>query len=581
MPGRARYRSIVNQSRCRLSTDRRVAESVKHGLHYRTMLNRVSLAVCLSFLLTSSAFAQSTSTEALQAQTFPVPPIMARAGIVVDGDSGAILASLNPHLHLPMASTTKIMTALLALKMGHLTDRIVVSKAAFNYEWDATVMGLHAGQVVTLLDLLYGLLLPSGADAANTIAIHYGGTEARFVGMMNREAALLGMHDTHYVNAHGLTAAGHYTSAYDLAKLAEYVVGFPDLIKVTSTRTYNWNGHILTNVNHVLFWYPGVDGIKPGYTDDAGLCQVIDAHRDGRHVIVVLLNTPNLDTDARNLLDFGLRDFGWVQSQLPGDGPWTTQGGNIGANAWVYFPASGHYVRGAFLSTYRADGGSVALGFPRTEQLHEGRTLVQYFQNGALIHDTSGRIYRLPLGLTPLPTPVVTRTPSPTATPTATAPSHEATVGPTSGVKGTPLPFVRPTPTPRPPTPGPHATPTPFPPGSVSTSNVFLAFQKSHPALLGSAVAPLVTAHGYGVQVFAYGALAYKQGTKTILLLPLGDRVLAARHYLPTHAGNTYPAGFAPLSVVQAVGWFPPTTHISRVRAAPQVPAGPELMPAG
>jgi hypothetical protein len=115
----------------------------------------------------------------------------------------------------------------------------------------------------------------------------------------------------------------------------------------------------------------------------------------------------------------------------------------------------------------------------------------------------------------------------------------------------------------------------------VTTSNIFLAFQKSHPALLGSAVAPLTNAHGYGVQVFSYGALAYKQGTKTILLLPLGDRVLAARGYLPAHAGNTYPAGFAPLSVVQAIGWFPPTTHLTRLKTAPRVPAGPELMPVG
>src|SRR5579872_1029080 len=88
-----------------------VAWSLEHGLHCRTMLNRVFLAVCLSFIVTSSAFAQSTTTEARQAQSFPVPPVLARAGIVVDGDSGAILASLNPHLQLPMASTTKIMTA--------------------------------------------------------------------------------------------------------------------------------------------------------------------------------------------------------------------------------------------------------------------------------------------------------------------------------------------------------------------------------------------------------------------------------------------------------------------------------------
>jgi D-alanyl-D-alanine carboxypeptidase len=543
------------------------------------MLSRVFLAVCLLLLLTSGAFAQSTSTAARQAQAFPPPPILARSGIVVDGDSGAVLASLNPHLRLPMASTTKIMTALLALQMGQLTDRIVVPSAAFNYESDATVMGLHAGQVVTLRDLLYGLMLPSGADAANTIAIHYGGSEAKFVAMMNREAAQLGMRDTRYVNAHGLTASGHYTSAYDLAKLAEFVAGLSDLIRVTSTRTYNWNGHILTNVNHVLFWYPGVDGIKPGYTDDAGLCQVIDVRRDRRHVIVVLLRTPNLDTDARNLLNFGLRDFSWVQSQLSGDGPWITQSGNSGANAWMYLPASGHYIRSGFLSAYRADGGSVALGYPRTEQLNQGRSLVQYFQNGALTRDASGKIYRLPLGLTPLPTPIIVPTPSPTATATPVGPPHEGTVGPTPAIKGTSLPF--PPPTSRPIGPRPHATPTPVPTHSVSTANIFLAFQRSHATLLGSAVAPLISAHGYGVQVFAYGALASKQGSKTVLLLPLGDRMLAARGYLPAHPGNTYPAGFAPLSVVRTIGWLSAGTNIARPKGVSPVRQGPEIMPVG
>lgn len=556
-----------------------MANIVGHGLHYRTMLSRVSLAIFLVLLLTSGAFAQAETTEALQAQAFPVPPILARAGIAVDADSGAILASLNPHLQLPMASTTKIMTALLALQRGRLTDRIVVPRGAFNYESDATVMGLHAGQVVTLRDLLYGLLLPSGADAANTIAIHYGGSEANFVAMMNREAAQLGMHDTHYVNAHGLTAKGHHTSAYDLAKLAEFVVGFSDLIKVTSTRTYNWNGRILTNVNHVLFWYPGVDGVKPGYTDDAGLCQVIDVHRDGRHVIVVLLHTPNLDTDARNLLNYGLQDFSWVQSELPGDGPWTTQSGNTGANAWVYFTATGHYVRGALLSAYRADGGSMALGYPRTEQLHEGRTVVQYFQNGALIHDTSGRIYRLPLGATALPTPTIVPTPSPTVTPTPPGPPHEATVGPTG--KETPLPLARATPTPHPTGSGARVTATPIPVRRAVTAGVFLPFQRSHATLLGSPMSPLTNVHGYGVQLFAYGALTSKQGTKTVLLLPLGDRVLAARNYLAAHPGNTYPTGFAPLSVIQAIGWLPSNTHLALLRTFAPRRAGRELLPNG
>jgi hypothetical protein len=91
----------------------------------------------------------------------------------------------------------------------------------------------------------------------------------------------------------------------------------------------------------------------------------------------------------------------------------------------------------------------------------------------------------------------------------------------------------------------------------------------------------LINSHGYGVQVFAYGALAYKQGSKSVLLLPIGDRVLAARGYLPAHPGNTYPAGFAPVSVVQAIGWFPSGTRLARPRAVTRVPQGPEIMPVG
>jgi hypothetical protein len=115
----------------------------------------------------------------------------------------------------------------------------------------------------------------------------------------------------------------------------------------------------------------------------------------------------------------------------------------------------------------------------------------------------------------------------------------------------------------------------------VSTAGVFLAFQRSHATLLGSPVAPLISMHGYGVQVFAYGALAYKQGTKTILLLPLGDRVLAARGYLPLHPGNAYPPGFAPLSAVRAIGWLAGGAGLAHSRVESPRPQGPELMPVG
>lgn len=554
------------------------------------MLSRLSLFLCGLLVLSSPALARSAPSVASQARSFPVPPIRARAGLVMDASTGAVLGGKNPHLRLPMASTTKIMTALLALQLGHLSDRITVPSSAFDFEWDATVMGLHPGQVVTLRDLLYGLMLPSGADAANTIAIHYAGSEARFADMMNHEAGVLGMRDTHYVNPHGLTAPNHYSSAYDLALLGRYVSSLPDLMKIARTRTYQWNGHVLTNINHVLFWYPGVDGIKPGYTDDAGICQVLDAQRGGRHVIVTLLNTPDLVIDARNLLDYGLRDFTWVQSSLPADRPSLTLAGVDGAGPYVYFAGSGHYVRGKLWSGYLANGGLAYLGFPRTEALNVQRLQVQYFQNGALaLNPSSGQVSRLALGLTPLPsptripTPILTATPVPSPTAQATPiessiplrgkASGTATPSPTAtrtltGAHATATPrSATPTPTPL---PSPrHATPTPPPPGVTEaptntptpsgpavTASVFAAFQHTHWNELGAAVSDLRHRHGYAMQIFAYGALAYDEKKHAIYLLPLGDRLLGARKYLPPHPGNVYPGGFAPASVLKEIGWF-------------------------
>ena len=291
------------------------------------MSRRVSLLPLLLLLISSTAWARRSASEGFYARSYPMPPVLARAALVMDAATGNVLGAVHPHLRLPMASTTKIMTAIVALRLGNLSDRIRVPKAAFDFEADAAVMGLRPGEVVTFRDLMYGLLLPSGADAANTIAVHYAGSEAKFVGMMNAEAQTLGLHDTHFSDTTGLTSKNHYTTAYDLAKLARYATTIPTLMKIAGTLHYRWNGITLTNLNTPLLWYPGLDGIKPGSTDEAGLCQTLDAWRNGRHVVVTILNTPNLDTDARNLLNFGLRDFTWVQSRLPDDNPANTQAG--------------------------------------------------------------------------------------------------------------------------------------------------------------------------------------------------------------------------------------------------------------
>jgi D-alanyl-D-alanine carboxypeptidase len=537
-----------------------VAHRFHRGVDFR-VLRPLSLATLLFLLLTSSVMAHAPRSTAIQARAFPAPPIHARAGVVMDALTGQVLASVNPHLRLPMASTTKIMTALLAVMHGKLSDRITVPATAFNFEADATVMGLKPGMVVTLQQLLYGLLLPSGADAANTIAIHYGTTEAGFVAMMNAEAKALGMVDTHYVNAHGLTAPNHYTSAFDLATLGRFVSGIPAIMKVVDTKYYNWNGRTLTNVNAPLFWYPGLDGIKPGFTDDAGLCQVLDAQRHGRHVVVALLNTPNLDYDARNYLNFGLRDFTWVQSKMPGDGPTLVQSGVDASGAYEYFPSSGHYVHGRFLAKFAALGGAAVLGYPRTEPITQGATRVQFFQNGAISQNlTTGIFSRLALGLTPAPTPP-TATPGPSPSPTATPLPRETSIALPGD--GTATPGQTSSPTPHPgttPTPTAHPKPAPRPILHPAVASALSPYFRKHTALLG---APAGAPYHIGpriVQLFAYGALDYNTSNHHLALLPIGDRLLAARGYLPLYPGNTYPANFATRDVLQAIGWLSPIT---------------------
>lgn len=527
------------------------------------------IPVLLALLLScSAALARGSGSTASLAEQFPFPPIRAKAAIVVDASTGAVLGGVNEHLRLPMASTTKIMTAVLALQMGQLTDRITVPKGAFNYEWDATVMGLHPGQVVTLKDLLYGLLLPSGADAANTIAIHYGGSEAHFVTLMNAEAARLGMKDTHYVNAHGLSAPNHYSSAYDLALLGEYATHFPALMQIVRTRTYGWHGHTLVNVNHVLFWYPGVDGIKPGYTDEAGLCQVLDAQRDSRHIIAVTLHTPDLVFDARNLLNYGLQDYSWAQSPITYDNPGLVLKGITSAGPYQYFVSTGHYLRGAFLAAYTATGGAPVLGYPRTESMWKDGTGVQYFENGALSW-VKGKVTRLKLGLNAV-SPLRVRLSTPAPEPTAVATTRPVRTSTPVIRTPTPTPRARATPTP---------TPRPLPPGTPAVAADLAMYYHRHSVTLGLPVAAVQKVPGYRVQIFEYGALAYSFHSRQVYILPLGDHVLAAQHYLPAHPGDRYPAGFAPSVLLSALNWVPspPSSQAGRTRHTARPPMGHAL----
>lgn len=235
--------------------------------------------------------------------------ISAKSAIVINGITGEVIFEKNAYERLPMASTTKIMTALLLAEQKDLSKQICCTKEMVTVEGSS--MGLLVGDLVTYNDLLYGMLLPSGNDAANTTAIALGGSIENFVSLMNRKARLLKLNDTNYVTPSGLDADGHFTTAYDLARLASYALKNDNFRKASSSYTarlcygnppYN---RTLTNHNKLLNSYDGLIGVKTGFTKKAGRCLVTAAQRDNSQIIVVTLNDGNDWSDHRNLLDFG------------------------------------------------------------------------------------------------------------------------------------------------------------------------------------------------------------------------------------------------------------------------------------
>lgn len=244
------------------------------------------------------------------------PELTARAAILMDARTGRVLFAKNPYEQLPQASTTKITTAILALEKGRLEDQVVVSQYAA--ETPESSIWLEAGEVLSLDELLYALMMQSANDAATAIAEHVGGSEANFVEMMNQKAQELGCLHTHYENPHGLHAAGHYTCAYDLALLARHAYTYPEFRQIVTTerKVLPWLGklwsRVLYNKNRLVAGpaaYSGADGVKTGYTKEAGSCLVGSATRDGWQLIAVVLNSPPMYNEVKMLLDYGYQNY--------------------------------------------------------------------------------------------------------------------------------------------------------------------------------------------------------------------------------------------------------------------------------
>lgn len=263
-------------------------------------MKRIALIILLLALLPCACFA---------AGEFSVD---AKAAVLIDAASGRVLYQQNANEPLPMASTTKLMTCLLALENSALSDMVTASANASGVP--GTSIYLSVGESLTMEQMLYGLMLRSGNDAAVAIAEHVAGGVPEFAEMMNARAAELSA-DASFINPHGLDAKAHAASAMALAKIMRECMKHPDFRVITATRKkiIPWVGNefsrVLENKNKLLSTYEGANGGKTGFTSDAGRCLVFSAKRSELEIIGVVLNCPNWFNEAAKLLDYGFSEY--------------------------------------------------------------------------------------------------------------------------------------------------------------------------------------------------------------------------------------------------------------------------------
>ena len=243
--------------------------------------------------------------------------ITAKSAVLIEASTGRVLYEHNAYAQMPMASTTKIMTAIVALENADVNENVVVGQNASGVEGSS--IWLSVGENMLLSDMLFGLMLASGNDAAVAISEHVAGSVEDFVAMMNQKAKDIGAYNTNFVNPNGLPAEGHYTTAYDLALISAYAMQNPYFCEIVKTeyKSISWEGHewnrVVKNKNKILWNYEGGNGIKTGYTKEAGRCLSAAAKRDGLQLVSVVLCASDMFNDCMNLMDYG---FGSYENKL-------------------------------------------------------------------------------------------------------------------------------------------------------------------------------------------------------------------------------------------------------------------------
>jgi D-alanyl-D-alanine carboxypeptidase (penicillin-binding protein 5/6) len=256
-------------------------------------------------------------TLSATAAPVPAPPSVAATGhLLIDFDSGHVLAENNAEQHLEPASLTKIMTAYVVMKeiqAGQITlqDQVLVSKKA--WRTPGSRMFIEVGKKIALEELLKGMIIQSGNDASVALAEHVAGSEETFANLMNDHAKRLGMVNTHFVNSTGLPHAEHYTTPRDIARVTRATIReFPDIYQWYATKEYTFNNIRQHNRNKLLWRDDAVDGVKTGHTEAAGYCLVASAQKDGMRLIAVVMGTRSEEaraSESLSLLNYGFRFF--------------------------------------------------------------------------------------------------------------------------------------------------------------------------------------------------------------------------------------------------------------------------------
>ena len=318
-----------------------------------------------------------------------VEAVSARRAILMDAQTGRVLYEKSAHEQSLIASTTKIMTALVVCQQCNVLDRVRIPREAVGIEGSS--MYLKEGEVLTVQELLYGLMLSSGNDAAVALAIYCGGTVEGFAELMNDKARLLGMNDSHFVNPNGLDAPGHYSTARDLAVLAAYAMEDPVFRQTVGTKEIRLGERYLTNHNKLLWQVEGAEGIKTGFTKAAGRILVSSASRNGRRLVCVTIDAPDDWKDHSSLYDSGFSHYQRKTLIEPGEilGSAGVMGGQrddvplIAGEGFSYALADGEQMElklsiGAFICAPVVEGTQAGYAYVMLEGKPIGRIPVEY-----------------------------------------------------------------------------------------------------------------------------------------------------------------------------------------------------------